>query len=242
MNLNKALEDMERILGIHFNDAGLLIQGLAHSSFANEQPEVVESSNERLEFLGDAFLGYVVAQELFQRYPGMPEGDLTTARASLVSRHALYLVADRLGLGAFLLLGQGEEYTGGRRRASNLAALVESLVGAVLEDQGPQLAKKVALSLLEPDFRRLASQGIVLDAKSQLHMMAQRTLGVPPVYRVVGESGPDRANRKQFSVEVVVGSKIMGRGVGTKKADAEQAAANQAIEGFSNLQHLTGQA
>jgi len=234
-NSGRAPEELERILGVQFRDPGLLIQGLTHSSFANEQPELVEASNERLEFLGDAFLGYVVGQELFQRYPSMSEGDLTTARASLVSRQNLYLVAERLGLGKFLLVGQGEKYTGGQRTASSLAALVESLLGAVLEDQGPQQAKAVALKILQPDFERLASQGIVVDAKSQLNMIVQRTIGFPPVYRLVGEDDIEHANRKQFSVEVVVGSKVMGRGVGTKKLDAEQAAASQAIESFSNL-------
>ena len=237
VNLDRALKDVERILGVRFSDRELLIEGLAHSSFANEQPEVTGASNERLEFLGDAFLGYVVAEELFRRYPEMSEGDLTTARASLVSRNALYLVADRLGLGEFLLLGQGEEFTGGRRRASTLAALVESLVGAVLEDKGPQQARLVSLNLLEPDFKRLASQGIVLDAKSQLQEIIQRTKGVRPVYRIIGESGPDHANRKEFSIEVVIGSTIMGRGVGNKKADAEQAAASEAIKVLSEIQH-----
>ncbi len=233
-NSGRAPEELERILGVQFRDPELLIQGLTHSSFANEQPEVAEASNERLEFLGDAFLGYVVGQELFQRYPSMSEGDLTTARASLVSRQNLYLVAERLGLGKFLLVGQGEKYSGGQRTASSLAALVESLLGAVLEDQGPQQAKAVALKILQPDFERLASQGIVVDAKSQLNMIVQRTIGFPPVYRLVGEYDIEHANRKQFSVEVLVGSKVMGRGVGTKKLDAEQAAASQAIESFSN--------
>ena len=220
-------EELEEVLGLRFQDPELLTQSLVHTSIVNEQPQDTPGSNERLEFLGDAFLDYVVAAELFRRHPDMPEGQLTAARASLVNRDALARVAKRLSLGDFLLLGQGEEATGGRDRPSNLAGALEALIGAVLIDRGSEEARELTLRLMAPGLDRLAREGVVPDAKSQIQELVQRSGGTRPTYRVVREAGPDHA--KHFLVEALVGERVVGRGTGSRKADAEQSAARDAL-------------
>lgn len=220
-------EELQEVLGVRFQDPELLTQSLVHISYVNEQTEPAPVSNERLEFLGDAFLGYVVAAELFRRHPDMPEGRLTAARASLVNRDALARVAGRLALGDFLLLGQGEENTGGRERPSNLADAVEALVGAVLLDRGADDARELVLRLMAPGLDRLAREGVIPDAKSKIQELLQRCGGMRPTYRVVREAGPDHA--KHFLVEALVGDRVVGRGAGNRKADAEQSAARDAL-------------
>ena len=220
-------EELEQGLGVRFRDPELLTQGLVHTSIVNEQPQATPVSNERLEFLGDAFLDYVVAEELFRRHPDMPEGRLTAARASLVNRDALATVARRLSLGDFLLLGQGEQATGGRDRPSNLAGAMEAVIGAVLLDQGADAAAELVLRLMAPGLDRLAREGVVLDPKSQIQELVQRSGGTRPTYRVVREGGPDHA--KHFIVEALVGDRVVGKGTGSRKADAEQSAARDAL-------------
>ena len=220
-------EELAEVLGVRFQDPELLTQSLVHTSIVNEQPQATPASNERLEFLGDAFLDYVVAAELFRRHPGMPEGRLTAARASLVNRDALAHAARRLSLGDFLLLGQGEEATGGRDRPSNLSGALEALMGAVLLDRGADEAEKLILRLMAPGLDRVAREGVVPDAKSQIQELVQRSGGTPPTYRVVREAGPDHA--KHFLVEALVGQRVVGRGAGSRKADAEQSAARDAL-------------
>ena len=178
-------EELEEVLSVRFRDPELLTQSLVHTSIVNEQPQATPASNERLEFLGDAFLDYVVAAELFRRHPDMPEGRLTAARASLVNRDALAMAARRLSLGDFLLLGQGEEATGGRDRPSNLSGALEALIGAVLLDRGADEAERLILRLMAPGLDRLAREGVVPDAKSHIQELVQRSGGTPPTYRVV---------------------------------------------------------
>ena len=220
-------EELERVLGVRFQDPELLTQSLVHTSFVNEQPQATQAANERLEFLGDAFLGYVVAAELFRRHPDMSEGQLTAARASLVNRDALARVAQRLSLGDFLLLGQGEEATRGRDRPSNLADALEALIGAVLLDRGAEEARELTLRLMAPGLDRLEREGVIPDAKTQIQELVQRSGGMRPTYRVVREAGPDHA--KHFLVEALVGDRVVGRGAGNSKADAEQSAAREAL-------------
>ena len=220
-------EELEEVLGLRFQAPELLTQSLVHTSYVNEQPLATPASNERLEFLGDAFLDYVVAAELFRRHPDMPEGQLTAARATLVNRDALARVAQRLTLGDFLLLGQGEENTGGRERPSNLAGALEALMGAVLLDRGTDDATELVLRLLAPGLDRVAREGVIPDAKSKIQEMLQRNGGMRPTYRVVREAGPDHA--KHFLVEALVGDRVVGKGAGNRKVDAEQSAARDAL-------------
>ncbi|MEE8518596.1 MAG: ribonuclease III, partial [Dehalococcoidia bacterium] len=183
---------------------------------------------ERLEYLGDAFLGWVVADELYARYPGFGEGDLTRARASLVNGKTLAEVAARLNLGRFLWLGQGEEASGGRERRSTLAAVVEAVVGAVLLDRGEKQARRLVLKWLGERLNKLDDAGAPRDAKSSLQEMAQQNALPLPTYEVLSETGP--AHAKTFTVRVLVDGVERGRGSGPRKADAEQAAAAQANE------------
>ena len=141
-------DDCQRSLGISFVNMSLLEQAFTHSSYLNENPDFAHSSNERLEFLGDAILDFVVAEEIYDEFPDLPEGKLTTIRASLVCRQALARVASAINLGDWLLLGQGEETSKGRSKQSNLANTVESLIGAIYLDQGLSGARKFIIEHL----------------------------------------------------------------------------------------------
>ncbi|MBI4234457.1 MAG: ribonuclease III [Chloroflexi bacterium] len=219
---------LEASLGLLFRDRRLLRCALVHSSYVNEHPELAEGSNERLEFLGDALLDFVVAEELFRRYPEKPEGELTALRAALVCGESLARVGDALKLGDFLCLGQGEEASGGRSRPSNLAAALESVVGAILLDQGVGAARDFVLRVLGGELERLPLLGAPKDPKSLLQELVQSRGQPSPMYRMVGEEGPDHA--KQFVMEAVVEGEILGRGRGRRKAEAERAAAQAALE------------
>ena len=218
---------LELVLGVKFKERSLLRQAVVHRSFLNEHPELGLESYERLEYLGDAFLGWVVAQELYRRYPSYTEGDLSRARSSLVEGRRLAGVARGLGLGAYLSLGQGEGASGGRNRLSNLAGALEAVLGAVLLDQGTRPARAMVLRWLAVPMKQLTAVGAPPDAKSALQEWAQRR-GLPlPDYAVKQESGPAHARR--FAVQVQLEGKVAGEGEGRRKLDAEQAAAAQAL-------------
>ncbi|MBM3945045.1 MAG: ribonuclease III [SAR202 cluster bacterium] len=213
--------------GVEFRDDGLLGLALIHASFANEVPGASAESNERLEFLGDALLNLVVAQELFQQHPDWPEGMLTSARAALVRTETLAGVAESLSLGAYLVMGKGEETSGGRGRPSNLAAALEALAGALLLDQGYAAARRFVLAALDVGMREVADAPPPQNAKSMLQELVQSMGMPPPVYDIVEISGRDHA--REFTAEVRVDDEVKGRGSGPRKALAEQQAAEQAL-------------
>lgn len=219
--------DLARALGVSFKDAALLQQAMYHRSYLNEAGESVES-NERMEFLGDAVLGLVVSEKLYRDYPALSEGHLSQLRAILVRWDALARVAGRIGLGDYLVLGRGEEMSGGRTRPSNLAAALEALIGAAFLDGGMTGAKKLILKLLKPDFEEIAAQGVTADSKSELQHLAQTRWHQIPEYRLLSSEGPDHA--KLFTVEVLVGNQVVGQGQGRNKKQAELNAARQALE------------
>jgi ribonuclease-3 len=221
-----AIELQER-LGLSFKDPGKLEQALYHRSYLNEAPEDVES-NERLEFLGDAVLGLVISERLFKDYPELSEGKLSQIRAILVRWDALANAADRIGLGDYLVLGKGEELSGGRKRPSNLAGALEALIGAAYLDGGMRVAQKLVLMLLKPDLDEIAAQGFSADSKSELQHLAQTRWRQIPHYALISSEGPDHA--KLFTVEVSVGDQVLGRGQGRNKKQAELNAARQALE------------
>ncbi len=198
-----------------------------HRSFLNEAAEDVES-NERMEFLGDAVLGLVVSERLFRDYPRMTEGQLSQVRAILVRWDALAHAAERIALGEFLVLGKGEEISGGRRRPSNLAGAFEAFIGAAYIDQGFRFAQKLVLKLLKPDLDEIAAQGFSVDSKSELQHLAQTRWHQIPTYTLISSEGPDHA--KLFTVEVSIGDSVMGQGQGRNKKQAELNAARQALE------------
>ena len=210
-----------------FNDPALLEQALVHRSYLNEAPEPGTLSNERLEFLGDAVLGVVVARWLFERYPDHPEGRLTELRSHLVKSETLALVAARLRLGEYLRLGRGEEATGGRTRTLNQARALESVIGAVFLDRGFSRTERWLLRVLDPELTALGLGEMPEDAKSRLQHAAQMLFGSTPRYRVLQTEGPE--HDKRFSVEVVIGERPLGVGRGRSKRMAEREAAIDAL-------------
>ena len=223
----RASAALERTLGVRFNECGLLYEALVHRSFLNEQDDPSLASYDRLEYLGDAFLGWAAAAELYRLYPHYDEGELTRARASLVRGETLADIARSLGLGAHLLLGQGEEASGGRDRDRNLAGALEAVVGATLLDQGEETARSLVLRWLGPRIEAMGDSGAERDAKSALQEFLQGH-GLPlPVYETVSDTG--EPHDRTFSVRVLVDSRIMGAGTGRRRADAEQSAAQEAL-------------
>ncbi len=215
-------------LGITFTDLSLLQQAFVHRSYLNENPDFTMGSNERLEFLGDALLGLVVADFLFREFPDLSEGQLTKLRSDLVRQDSLARLASSLGLGEYLYLGQGEERGGGRKRARNMACTLEALVGAVLIDQGFAVTRDLVLRLFGPGVAQARERGLASDHKSRLQEIIQAQRQERPAYRLVEAVGPD--HDKTFWVEVVVGGEVLGRGSGKSKQAAEKDAARQALE------------
>lgn len=219
---------LEERLGVTFKSAELLRHALVHSSYVNENPESAPGSNERLEFLGDAVLGLVVADELYAAYPDRDEGKLTELRTLLVRRDTLAKAARRLELGESLLLGRGEEVGGGRARPTNLSHAYEAVVGAIFLDRGLAAARRFVRRSLSPDFEQLDERAFPLDPKSRLQEASQSLFQTTPVYRLVDAEGPDHARR--FTIEVLIDGRRRGRGKGRSKQQAEKEAARQALK------------
>jgi ribonuclease-3 len=212
-----------RRLGHPFQDPSLLRQALAHRSWCAESPG--NESNERLEFLGDAILGWVVAELAYRSHADLAEGKLTDLRKAVVNASALAQVADDLGLGAELLLGKGEAAAGGRHKPSILSDALEAVFAAVYLDGGPEAAQQVIARLIQPRIDEAVNRLGGLDHKTSLQEMSARLFEVAPVY-VLREEGPDHA--KVFHAEVVVAGAVWGDGEGRSKKQAEQAAAREA--------------
>jgi ribonuclease-3 len=222
-----ALQTLQSRLGYRFRNVALLLSAITHPSFVNEHPDE-GPDNQRLEFLGDAALGFAVAVWTFQRYPSFQEGQMTRLRAALVREETLAGFAIQLGIGEFLRLGKGEEEGGGRERPANLADSFEALLGALCLDGGLGPVQELVHDLIEPAAEAILVAEADLDVKSRLQEWAQAELGITPRYRIVGQRGPDHA--KTFTAEVLLGSEIAGRGEGPSKQDAERAAAQQAAQ------------
>jgi ribonuclease-3 len=212
---------IEDVIGYRFRDAGLLREALTHKSHAFEKG--IARHNERLEFLGDSVLAAVAAHRLFERYPDCDEGRLSKMKASLVSRATCAQLAQELDLGRFLLLGSGEEATGGRQRPSILSNALEAVIGAVYLDGGFDAARRVVVAHF-PDFGEGFEE---TDYKSRLQEIVQKRHKVPPSYRLVKTTGPD--HDKTFAVRVQLGSRTLGSGNGKTKKEAEQVAARDAL-------------
>jgi ribonuclease-3 len=201
---------------------------LVHRSYLNEADELsLSASNERLEFLGDAVLGMLIADELYRRFPDSPEGQLTEMRALLVRNSTLAQIGERLQLGQLLVLGRGEERTGGRNRAPNLGRALEALIGAIYMDADISVVREVVLQLFESDLAQLTSSGSHPDAKSSLQQYVHATLAVTPEYVTVATEGP--AHAPEFTVEVRVRDAVAGVGHGRSKSRAQQEAAANAL-------------
>ena len=218
-----AMEKLEERIGYRFRDRSLLEEALTHSSYANENPE--ESlCNERLEFLGDAVLSIIVAEDLFRRHKEFAEGELTKERASLVRESALFGFAKEIELGDYLRLGRGEVQSGGSGRASILADAMEALIAAVYLDGGYSKAKKFVLGFTKKASKQ---ENGGQDSKSLLQEVMQKN-DERVRYVVISETGP--AHEKTFTVEARINSNRIGKGKGSSKKAAEQSAARQALE------------
>ena len=222
------LATLQKILGVRFKDPSLLKQALIHSSYINENPSATLTSNERLEFLGDAVLGMIFAQKLYHYFPNATEGEMTKLRSALVRRNTLSNVAKTIGLSDYLYLGKGEEAGGGRHKPTNLAGALEAVIAAVFLDQGWETTADFILRLFDTELEKLTSQGIGIDYKSQLQHLVQSRQQETPVYQIVETTGP--AHDRMFTAEVRAGNTILGRGSGKSKKIAETEAARSALE------------
>ncbi len=224
------LSELEKAIGYRFRNITLLQNALSHSSYANERFHDGLRSNERLEFLGDSILGMVTAEYLYRNFPNRPEGDLSRMRADMVCEKSLARVAERIDLGKHLLLGNGEEQSGGRHRDSILADAVESVIAACFLDGGMEPARGFinAFVLTEVPVREMHNA----DYKTALQEKVQQKKNQTLTYVPAGESGPD--HDKRFDVEVFLNGTLLGRGSGSSKKRAEQDAARVALENLND--------
>lgn len=223
----KKLLELAKSLGVTFNNINYLNQALTHTSYANESKENIVH-NERLEFLGDAVLELGSSTYLFRHFPDMPEGELTKTRASIVCSATLAKLAARIGLGKYLLLGHGEELSGGRTRQTNLEDVFEAVIGAIYLDQGWETALEYVVRQLASEFDGVAKGAILKDYKTILQEQVQQKNGEHASYELVDEFGPD--HNKRFTFRVRAFGKILGEGTGRSKKEAEQQAAKIALE------------
>jgi len=220
--------DCQKNLGISFRQESLLEMAFVHPSYLNENPGFAGSSNERLEFLGDAILNFIVAEKLYEEFPELSEGNLTEIRASLVCRDTLAEIAFSLKLGDWLLLGQGEEANGGRTRPSNLANAMEALIGVLYLEQGLARARRFIFRQLKPRLDKIKVGKRTPNYKALVQELVQGQKRPTPVYRLVETAGPDHS--KQFTVEILVEGEVVGNGTGKSKKAAENQAARAAWE------------
>ncbi len=222
--------DLLNQLNIKFAHEELLIRAFNHRSYLNETKNKIES-NERLEFLGDTVLSFIVSDFLFNTYPKFSEGYLTNLRSSLVKTTTLAKIAQNLNLGTYLKLSKGEEESGGRKNSSLLADTFEALIGAIFLDLGLKTTKVIIEKLIFPMVPMIIKDKSYKDAKSTYQEIVQETTKNSPLYQVMKETGPDHA--KEFTVGVYVNSKLWGTGVGRNKQEAEQSAATNALENWN---------
>lgn len=222
-------EGLARRLGWQVNDERIFLQALAHRSWCAEHP--VQEPNERLEFLGDAVLGLIVTDYLYRAHPSLPEGELAKARAAVVNAASLAALAASLGLGEALLLGKGEDASGGRNKPSILADAMEAVIGAVYLDGGYPVAEGIVLALLAERLREAASEPGEEDYKTRLQEACAQSGEDLPAYQITG-SGPDHA--KVFHAEVFIGGRLAGKGQGRSKKQAEQMAARHACQAMKD--------
>ena len=220
------MNKLEEKIGYSFKNKELLTTALTHSSYTNERHDSLDCY-ERLEFLGDSILGVVTAEFLYLRKPKLPEGRMTRLRAELVCEVSLHKVALSLGIGQYMRLGKGEERTGGRERTSILSDMVEAIIAAIYLDSGMEEAKKFIMDKILKD-AEITDQHRSADYKTALQELVQRDSESRIEYELIGESGPDHDKRFTFCVKV--NGEIAGEGTGRTKKEAEQLAAQKALE------------
>ncbi|MBM7623827.1 ribonuclease III [Sporohalobacter salinus] len=224
----KKLEELQSEIEVYFTDLNLLQRALTHKSYANENRDLNLKDNERLEFLGDSVLDIIVSEYMFNRYPNYPEGKLAKMRASVVSAPTLADKAKKLNLGKYLLLGRGEEMTGGRKRSSILADAFEALVGSIYLDQNLETARGFIMKLMKTDIENAEAGEHIRDYKTTLQEIIQKKSNSRPEYNVIEEKGPDHS--KEFTVQVKFDNRSLGKGTGSSKKEAQQQAAKNALQ------------
>lgn len=216
------------MIKLRFNDPKLLQQALTHRSYRADHPNNLIPDNERLEFLGDSILNYVSAQMLFRQFPEVSEGELTRLRAALVRAESLAVLAKELDLGKALRISRGEVNRGGRERATMLADAFEALIGAIYVDQGLEAVMSFVVPRLERLLAHVQQEALEGDVRTKLNEWGMSQFNQIPVYHEVAMTGPIHA--PEFTYEVLIGSRVMGRGTGMSKQAAKQAAARDALQ------------
>lgn len=230
----QSLEELQEASGFHFNNINLLMEAFMHRSYLNENPAISLQSNERLEFLGDAIIGFIITERLFQEFPQLSEGEMTRLRSQIVCQEGLSALARQINLGKYLLLSKGESLTGGRDRDSNLARTFEAFTGAIYLDQGLPSVKDFLFSKITKQDILALMTSETFDFKSKLQEYMQAKYQLTPVYETIQEEGPP--HDRIFVVEVKAGEKIIGKGQGKSKKKAEEDAAKYALENLISRQ------
>jgi ribonuclease-3 len=226
---NNEIQELVKTCKLKMTSNSLLKVALTHPTYVFENRSKNLESNQRLEFLGDAVLGLVIAEYLYEKYPKLPEGELTKMRAAVVCESTLAKCSKKINLGKYLLLGKGENMTGGRERASNLADAFEAVIGAIYIEKGYMDAKKFVITQLYEDIIK-ASKGIYNDFKTMLQEKIQKLYSENVNYKVLSEEGPD--HNKIFLIGVYLKGELLAKGEGNNKKEAEQKAAKNALESF----------
>lgn len=229
------LAEFSSSLGLKFNNPELFKNSLIHRSYLNEVSDKSINNNERLEFLGDAVLELIVTEFLFEKYPDKAEGELTSFRAATVKTDSLAETALTMGIGEYIFMSRGEEITGGRKRPYILANTFEAILGSVYIDQGFEAARQLVTRFLLPKIDKIVSERLDIDSKSKLQEMCQDEFNITPVYDLISAVGPDHS--KVFTMGLKVDKKIIARGKGKNKQEAEQNAASEAIRNWDSILH-----
>lgn len=227
LEMETKIKELQVEIEYQFNNTDVLVRALTHSSFANEHKKHDIKYNERLEFLGDSVLSIVVSDYIFTKYSNYPEGELTRLRATVVCEPILAILARKINLGKYLLLGKGEKMTGGRQRTSILADAFEALIAAVYIDGGMTNAKKFILDNISESIEKAVNGKLFLDHKTHLQEVLQKSSRDRIEYKVIKEEGPD--HNKMFYMQVKVNDEILGEGKGKSKKESEQNAAKEAL-------------
>lgn len=227
-DIKQSLDALMKLLSVEFNDSNYLLTAITHRSYLNEHRDATQDHNERTEFLGDAVLELVVTDYLFNKYPEKPEGELTAVRAALVNTISLSESAQKLGVNDFLLMSKGEAKDTGRARQYILANTFEALIGALYLDQGYDVAKAFIAKHIFPKTERIVEKRLWQDPKSRFQELAQEHHSVTPTYDTISQEGPD--HDRVFTIGVFLGKEKIAEGQGRSKQEAEQAAAESAIE------------
>ena len=232
----KKLKIFEKSIGYGFRNKFLLNQSLTHKSYTNEKNMESSSDNERLEFLGDSVLGLIISHMLYNECPGEDEGVLTRYKSQLVSGETLARIAKKIDIGEYLLLGRGEETSGGRKHVSNLMCALEAIIGAIFLDRGLNPCYNFINRIFNPEIEIVKEGKGSKDYKSIFQQVALKKFKATPSYRILSEIGPD--HKKHFIVEAVAAGKRYGIGSGQNKKSAEQASAKEALSALESLSEI----